>query len=216
MYKYILTFTGNDPTMNKNQPEDLFMKKASDILSDELEMIYLILDVLLGIQRKLMNRDDVPYTDIKQVIYFLRVFVENCHNKKEKSILFPELQKNAITISEGLLEQMRSEKELSGLYTVAMETIIKENKVLTAEARDKLIVLINKYLKLIREHIHKEQFYILPILQQELPEATQDKILEEFKLSDEEAFGYESNQKFHKSFSKVFSVLQEKYDNQGT
>ncbi|RAP27947.1 hypothetical protein DID78_05730 [Candidatus Marinamargulisbacteria bacterium SCGC AG-343-D04] len=185
--------------------------KPSHLLAEEIEQIYSMLDILEVMHEQLQNDQPVNLDDLSRIIHYFRVFVHICHNKKEQHIVFPELQKSGISMNMGIIKDMQSENQLAEFYIFALKKILKDVKKGDKVAEKKLKTMISKYLNLEKNHIQKEQLFVLPLCNQEISEEKQEKITAEFKLSDEYEFGSGMHHKFHEAFAKKIKSMQQHY-----
>lgn len=58
-------------------------------LRNELEGVLLALKILEKICMKVDSKEDLPIAHVKQILEFLRIFVDKCHHGKEEDLLFP-------------------------------------------------------------------------------------------------------------------------------
>ncbi len=183
----------------------------SDILSHEIDVINGMLEILCVMHQDLSQNKPVNLRDLKKVINFFRVYVHQSHNKKEQDILFPELEKYGISQNDGIIKDMVSENQLAEFYISALMKLLKDVENEPVHAKGKLVSLMEKYLTLEKNHLHKEQFFILPLCKQEVPEDKKDRLATEFNLSDESEFGAGMTAKFHDACEQLMNTMKTCY-----
>ena len=101
----------------------------------------------------LINSGEAPdLVDITRIIYFLRIFADECHNGKEEKILFPVLEKacsgrHREQIGK-LLSDHKTEREL---IATMQNSILGDSLEIGTFEKSSLA-----YVKLLRDHIDKE------------------------------------------------------------
>ncbi|MBH37860.1 hypothetical protein CL658_02385 [bacterium] len=187
------------------------LMKPSDLLSDELDQIFCMLDILEVMHERLSQGKPVNLDDLKRIIQYFKIYANHAHNKKEETILFPELKRYSGFQSNDIINQLKSENSLAELYLTSLKHIIKDVKKGSIQAKEKLLTLLKKYLVLEKTHLHNEQIFVIPLCNQEIPEDKQQSLLNRFKEFDEKLFGHGMQHKFHKAFADVIANLQKSY-----
>ena len=185
--------------------------EPSDMLSEELEQIYCMLDILEVIYTRLRDKKEVNLDDLRRVINFFHVFAHRSHNQKEEHVIIPELKKMNNFHDNAVFKEMINESHLAEFYIVILKKLIKDFHHGDERVRMKLITMIKKYLILEKEHVQKEEIYILPLCKQKISKQRYSRIMTEFKLLDEFEFGSGMQGKFHDAFSKVITNLKKQY-----
>jgi hemerythrin-like domain-containing protein len=183
----------------------------SDMLSEEIEHIYCMLDILEVMHSKLLDNQDVNLDDLRKVINFFHNFAHKSHNKKEENVLIPELKKHNNVYDNSLFKEIIMENHLAEFYITILKKLLKDVGHGDDCARAKLITMLKKYLTLEKKHVQKEEIYILPLCKQMLSKSKYNRIMTEFKLVDEAEFGSGMYSKFHDAFSQVISSMQKQY-----
>ena len=155
------------------------MKISSEILkilSKEHENILKIVDAL-EFKIEQLNDKSIDISFFKKVIDFIRNYADKFHHAKEEDILFKEFNKCA---EEGCVhcnpvEQMLVEHDEGRKNVKLMESGLNEKN------KDKLIEGATNYIRLIREHIFKEDNILYPMADEVLSEEVKKIMLEKFK-----------------------------------
>jgi hemerythrin-like domain-containing protein len=185
--------------------------KPSQILSEELDLISTMLDILTVMQQRMKNNEGVKHEDLKKIVNFIKIYVHECHNKKEKEVLFPELEKKHNAENESILKDIKNENKLTEFYISLLEKLIKEKESGQKSAEKKLITLMEKYIKLEKRHIQKEQFYVVPLCKQEIAEKNKEKLTNAFHECDDQTFGRGMHEKFHEAFDRIVHEMEKQY-----
>lgn len=183
----------------------------SEMLSEEIEHIYCMLDILEVMYSRLLANDDVNFDDLRKAINFFHNFAHKSHNKKEENVLIPELKKLNNVYDNSLFKEIIMENHLAEFYITILKKLVKDVGHGDEKARAKLIIMLKKYITLEKRHVQKEEIYVLPLCNQKLAENKYNKIMTEFRLVDEAEFGSGMYSKFHDAFSKVISNLKNQY-----
>ena len=146
------------------------------ILSKEHENILKIVDAL-EFKIEQLNDKSIDISFFKKVIDFIRNYADKFHHAKEEDILFKEFNKCA---EEGCVhcnpvEQMLVEHDEGRKNVKLMESGLNEKN------KDKLIEGATNYIRLIREHIFKEDNILYPMADEVLSEEVKKIMLEKFK-----------------------------------
>jgi hemerythrin-like domain-containing protein len=184
--------------------------KLSDLLSDELDQILSMLDILEVMHDRLSRGEDINLNDLKRIIQFFKIFANRTHNKKEEKFLFPQLQRFSEQ-SHAIIDKLKSENSLAELYLRSLRSNLKNVQAGCPHAKNKLITLIKKYLVLEKTHLQNEQIFVIPLCNQEIPKEKQDQLLTEFNTYDEHLYGHGMQQKFHQAFRQAIDNLKKHY-----
>jgi Uncharacterized conserved protein len=104
---------------------------------------------------------------------------------------------------------MSNENDLAALYLESLNETLENFRKGENGSKQKMLMYMQKYLNLEKQHIQKEQLFILPLCNQEIEK--QDKLLTQFRLCDEKEFGVGMQEKFHESFAKIIDSMKEHY-----
>jgi len=123
----------------------------TQLLKDEHRVIEKVLDAL---ERQLPDPVDVKF--FRQVIDFLRNFADGCHHAKEENELFPVLESMGIPREQGPIGCMLDEHEMGRALIRRIESKIDSAAAGDPGAASVLRSAATAYIKLLREHINKE------------------------------------------------------------
>jgi len=185
--------------------------KPSDLLSDELDQILCMLDILEVMHDRLARGEEINLHDLKRIIQFFKIFANRTHNKKEEKFLFPKLERHVKKQTYAIIDKLKSENSLAELYLTSLKNNLKEAEKGSLNAKNKLITLIKKYLVLEKTHLQNEQIFVIPLCNQEIPLEKQNQLLNEFQEYDEKLYGHGMQKKFHQAFRKAIDNLKQHY-----
>ena len=190
------------------------LMEPSDLLSDELEQIYIMLDILEVMHDRLQKNLPINIHDLKKIVRFFNLFVHKVHNKKEEDIIFPLLKKYNDIQSSSIIKDIAAENSLGELYLEQIKKSISNYENGQIEAVDELKKNMKKYLNLEKSHVQKEELFVLPLCKKEIPQSEQSSILKAMSQHDDMDFGAGMHEKFHQAFEKVINKMKKEYYNQ--
>jgi hemerythrin-like domain-containing protein len=136
---------------------------ALTVLVDEHRVILQVLDCLEKIARQARDSGTLDAASAREAVEFFRTFADRCHHAKEEDLLFPLLEKEkGFSTESGPTAVMRAE-HIEGRACVrrmaesaeAAEKGGRESAMRFAEAAE-------AYLRLLRDHIGKEDHCLFP------------------------------------------------------
>lgn len=187
------------------------MKDLSHILHEELEQIYIMLDILEVMHNKLKKNEKINLNDLKKIINYFKIFLHKSHHTKEEKILFPELQNIIESPTKHILKELVIENSLGETYLNTLNNFLMQYKEGNRKAKENLLKTLKKYINLEKKHIQKEEIFIIPICKQKMNETKLNKIINEMNKNDDDIFGKGMHKKFPEAFKKVISKLKKEY-----
>src|SRR5262245_29419487 len=141
-------------------------EKATALLSDEHRVIERVLAVL----QKLTTRPLENSLDCwRKALDFFSHFADQCHHFKEEQVLFPAMEERGIPRDGGPIGMMLMEHEegrgLVRLMLAAIALMETKNEV----AKEILIDTAKAYVRLLKEHIQKEDEILFKIADDVIP-----------------------------------------------
>lgn len=175
--------------------------KAIEELKKEHEKIKLMLKVLDKICQKLRKKEKVDFSDFERILKFIKNFADKCHHGKEEDLLFKELEKAGVPKEGGPIGVMLSEHDLGRNYVKEFEGRIKEKN------SEKIIENAQNYIKLLTQHIEKEDNILYPMADKILSENKDKELIEGFEKIEIERIGEGG----HKRLLGILKSLNAKY-----
>lgn len=184
-------------TSRINLQEDS-MKYASEDLISEHDGILFGLKILEKMIQQLQESKKVEKDDFLEMINFLKLFADKCHHGKEEGLLFPAMEKVGIKNQNGPIGQMLIEHTEGRKYISQMSEAIKENSI----NENDLIIAATNYIKLLRQHIEKENAILFPMGDKKIPANTQAGLLSAFEEFEDNVMGKGTHEKLHSLLNK--------------
>ena len=146
------------------------MEKATTILSYEHQNI---LTVLSTLEEECFKMELIDKSFFIKVISFIRNYSDKFHHAKEEDLLFKELGK--VEMHCDPTKQMLYEHDIGRNLVKELEISLNNNNVA------KIKLHSNEFIQLLREHIHKEDNILYPMVDEALSSSQQILLLEQFK-----------------------------------
>ncbi len=182
--------------------------QPTDILMNEHRIIEQVLNCLERILEQCEAGQKLDPKSAKQMIEFFRGFADRCHHGKEEAQLFPVMQANGFSGGCSPVVVMLREHELGRLYIQGMEAAIEPAAAGESEPMEWFIQHGQSYMKLLREHIRKEDTCLFPAANHRLTEKDQEQLLAAFEKVEVEEIGKEA----HDTFLKMANELADSLD----
>lgn len=174
------------------------MNYASEDLISEHVGILFGLKILERMIRQLQEGKKVEEDDLLEMINFLKLFADKCHHGKEEGLLFPAMEKVGIKNQNGPIGQMLIEHTEGRMYISQMSEAIKDNSI----NKNDLIQAATNYIKLLRQHIEKENTILFPMGDEKIPANIQAGLLISFEEFEEKVMGKGTHEKLHKLLNR--------------
>lgn len=148
------------------------MMGPTDILRDEHRVILNTLSALETAASRLAGGPALPDGWWERIIHFLKSFADRNHHAKEESLLFPALVKAGVP-SEGGPIGVMLEEHVQGRALIQRMATAGDAAPRAKAAQD--------YVRLLRDHIAKEDGILWPLAEAVLDEPLQQSLLREFR-----------------------------------
>jgi hemerythrin-like domain-containing protein len=145
------------------------MRSATDILRDEHQVILRVLLTLESAAEQLAAGGAMPEERWASMIAWLRAYADGNHHAKEEKVLFPAMIKAGVPDEGGPVAVMLQE-HAEGRALLAM--------MYTGEPADKAAAA-RRYIRLLRDHIDKENGVLFPLADAVLDERDQAEVCRE-------------------------------------
>jgi hemerythrin-like domain-containing protein len=150
----------------------------TDVLKSEHRIIERVLDAL---DRLTKAPDDSPLEAWGKAIDFARNFADTCHHLKEEKLLFPALEERGIPREGGPIGMMLAEHEEGRGYVRAMAHALESAAKDPLASRVALRQKAAAYVRLLRQHIQKEDEVLFQMADAILSPDEQNQLLREFE-----------------------------------
>ena len=146
------------------------MRSATGILRDEHDLILRALLSLEAAAERLVVGGALPGGLWTEMIDWLRAFADHNHHAKEEKALFPARVKAGVPAEGGPIAVMLEEHAEGRALLAAMRTGESVDQVAAAQ----------RYIRLLRDHIDKENGVLFPLADAVLDERDQAEVCREF------------------------------------
>ncbi len=172
--------------------EDL--DSATEVLKHE----HRVIERVLAVVERLAEKPGLGSAEAwEKAIDFIRNFADKCHHLKEEQILFPALEEHGIPREGGPVGMMLLEHEEGRALVRAMtEALPRAGVDPTAEVALKQNA--RAYLRLLREHIQKEDEILFKIAEDVLPPEERKRLAQEFEQHEADEIGPGVHEKYVK------------------
>jgi hemerythrin-like domain-containing protein len=170
-------------------------EKATELLSDEHRVIERVLAVL----EKLTTRPVEKSLDCwKKALDFFSHFADQCHHFKEERVLFPAMEERGVPRDGGPIGMMLIEhEEERGLVRSMLAAItLVDGK--NEAAKEILVDKAKAYIRLLKDHIQKEDEILFRIADDVIPADEQKALLRSFEEHEAKDIGEEVHEKYLK------------------
>jgi hemerythrin-like domain-containing protein len=167
--------------------------KPTQILSDEHRIIERVLD---AVQRLTLVPARQNVTRWQKALDFIRHFADQCHHCKEEQVLFPALEAHGIPTEGGPVGMMLLEHEEGRALVRAMLDGLARIEAGDGSAEAGLFDNAGQYLRLLREHIQKEDEVLFRMADEVIPADEQKRLLREFENHEIKEMGAGAHEKF--------------------
>jgi hemerythrin-like domain-containing protein len=170
-------------------------EKPTQILSDEHRIIERVLD---AVQRLTLAPARQNLQRWQKALDFIRHFADQCHHCKEEQVLFPALEAHGIPTEGGPVGMMLQEHEEARSLVRAMMDSLARIEAGDDNAEAGLFDSAGQYLRLLREHIQKEDEVLFRMADEVIPLDEQKRLLQEFENHEVKEMGAGAHEKFLK------------------
>jgi hemerythrin-like domain-containing protein len=171
--------------------------KPTEILMEEHRVIERVLTALERAAGRLSRGEDVYLRFFIGTTVFIKNFVDGYHHKKEEGVLFPALVENGLNDEAGPVAMMLAEHEEERRLSQRMRQMTERLQAGDAHARDLVIQSGLGYVRLVRQHIIKEDKVLFPMADKVIPVNQQDQIIEAFNRIKYVEDGEELHEKYY-------------------
>ena len=169
--------------------------KATEILMEEHRVIERVLTALERAATRLYKGQEVYLRFFTGTTVFIKNFADGYHHQKEEGILFPAMIENGLSKDAGPIAVMLAEHEEGRRLTQKMRQALERLQT-TDASRSELVQNALSYVKLLRQHIYKEDNILFPMADKVIPVDQQQQILDAFMLVERDETGESVHEKY--------------------
>lgn len=171
--------------------------KPTDVLKHEHKIVLAVLD---GAEREAQNIQATGKVDtdkVAKMVDFFRTFMDKCHHSKEERKLFPKLQERGMPGDAGPIAVMLYEHTLGRNEVAVIGDALGRYAGGDAGAALPLAEHLIAFVKLLRDHIDKENDVLFAMADQILTPVDQEELCEAFEAIEEEEIGEGVHEQYH-------------------
>lgn len=167
-------------------------EKATDALKHDHRVIEKVLDGM----EQLTGGAAASFETWRKALDFIRNFADRCHHLKEERLLFPALEERGIRREGGPIGMMLVEHEAGRAYVRAMAEALELGEENAAVARTILVENAESYLRLLRQHILKEDDILFEMADEALNPDEQKELLRKFEEQEAREMGPGTHERY--------------------
>jgi hemerythrin-like domain-containing protein len=180
--------------------------KATQQLKDEHEGIKRMLNIMEKISKDLEPGNSLNIDHYEKIIDFIKGFADKCHHGKEEDILFPAMVNHGIPGEEGPIAVMLNEHQLGRDHIKTLCCYFDDFKAGNKSAAIGITINSMNYVRLLRNHIEKENKILFMLADKVLNEEEQLKIFEAFEKLEVEKIGIGKHEEYHHLLKELESI----------
>lgn len=170
---------------------------ADDLKADHEDMRTMVA-VMLEMSNRLETGQDVPPDDIRTLLQYLDTFVTRSHHMKEEELLFPALEEAGLKRDGGPLEIMSAEHQLEVNFLAGLAQAASRLHNGDPTAAAMVAQYARDYAALLSRDMEQEDTLIYPLAEQQLPQRTQDELVQQFDELETQILGVQKHDHYHK------------------
>ena len=178
-------------------------EKATEMLSEEHRVIERVLAV---VEKLTQTPVESAIENWKKALDFFRYFADQCHHLKEEQVLFPAMEEHGIPRDGGPVGMMLMEHEEGRTYVRAMLAAIALVETKNEAAKEILVDKAKAYLRLLKDHIQKEDEILFKIADDVISPDEQKQLLRSFEEHEAKEIG----EGVHEKYLKIAEELEAK------
>lgn len=181
--------------------------QPSDILSSEHRVIEQVLDCLEKMIEQSDAKGKLPEQPARDAVAFFRMFADRCHHGKEEAHLFPAMEAKGFPRESGPTGMMLQEHEQGRTHVREMDAAIEGAAAGDAAALEAFAQHGCGYIRLLREHIEKEEHCLFSMANQAFTPEDQQALLAAFEKVESEEIGPD----VHETYVAIANNLADRF-----
>jgi hemerythrin-like domain-containing protein len=168
----------------------------TEVLRAEHEVILNVLQCLEIVAENAARTRVLDVRSAEEILDFLRVFADRCHHGKEEGALFPALGRKGMPTHVGPVAVMLSEHEQGRAEIAGIAGAIAEVETGSVDALDAFVAHARAYVRLLRDHIAKENQVLFPMAESMLRETERAELAAAFSAHEVEDAGPGTHERY--------------------
>ena len=182
-------------------------EKPTEVLSDE----HRVIERVLAAVEKLLAAPPVPsLSHWKKALDFISNFADQCHHLKEEKLLFPAMEAHGIPQEGGPIGVMLMEHEEGRSHVRAMRAAVEGLERGETSGVESLLSHARGYVRLLKEHIQKEDEILFRIADDCIPSGEQTALLKSFEEHESREMGAGVHEKYLAIAQELETALNNK------
>jgi len=179
-----------------------------DILVEEHNNIKRVLKIARNMCVKVVEGEEVDYSDFHLVIDFVRNYADKYHHGKEEDMLFKDMAVELVDIvGTGPIQGMFIEHDYGRSFIRDLEAALQSYEGGNKDAKVDIVANAMGYANLLTRHIHKEDNVIYKFANNHLKKETLSKLDSQF----EDFEGTDEHLELKKKYADLIEKLEGKY-----
>ncbi len=178
----------------------------TDLLKTEHKAIKTMLSIIEVVCDRLERGKDIPVEHLRDIVGFIQGFADKCHHAKEEDLLFPAIEESGIPRHGGPTGVMLAEHEEGRSYVRKMKEAAEKYGAGNKMASSQFIEYGRNYVRLLTQHIDKEDNILYAIADSRLSRETQKRLEKEFEKVEREVMGPGKHEEFHGLLEKLEKI----------
>ena len=170
--------------------------QPTDMLRDEHRTIERMLTVLQRAAAKLEQGERIDPAIFEKAVDFIRNYADRFHHAKEEDVLFRTMEAHGFPRNGGPIGVMLMEHDEGRAHVRGMDEALKAGPEDGEDARASLIHHARGFAELLSAHIYKEDNILYPMGEQLLPQAVQERMLEQFETLERGALDPDERRRY--------------------
>lgn len=183
--------------------------RATNTLENEHRTIHRVVAAMSALADELEHGSEAKPDTFRDLVSFLRVFVDQCHHAKEDQWLFPLLESKGIPSGGCPIGALQHEHERGRALAAQLADAVESYAVQGSATNPLLIGTLRSLVELYPGHIWKEDYLLLPMADKVLSGEDQRKLAEAFERVEEQvgAGTHERMEAFPASLERAIQKL---------
>lgn len=178
-----------------------------DMLLAEHDVVLQVLSAAEALAQAAEAGHGADPAQARLMLEFFRNFTDVCHHGKEERYLFPALAQHGLTAQQGPVAVMLSEHTQGRELVEQFEEALVALEAGAADGPSRLAKITRAYVRLMRDHIDKENQVLFPMAAHLLNADQQEEILAAYAALEHEELGAGE----HAKYLHLADALAERY-----
>jgi len=183
------------------------MESSTGTLEQEHRIVQQVVAGMAMLADELEESKPVKPQLLKEIVEFLRVFVDQCHHAKEDKYLFPLLEQRGVPADGCPLGALKHEHENGRLLVTQLTGAVEAYANSGGTIKNSLIPALRGLVELYPNHIWKEDYLLFPLAGKVLSASDHEALSRQFEEVELE-FGPDLHSRFERLALKLGNAVQ--------